>query len=177
MITSYGYDTLNRLTSISYNTSSAPGVASTPPVTYNYDNNQSSNTKGLLLSVSAGSGYSESYSYDSFKRVQSVTRTIDGHNYTTSHQFNTANQPTQTTYPSGRVINLSKGRPASLGSYLTSVTYNGIGQLTGTNLGNGVSESYGYDANRMQLTSQTATKSGGPTNGLMNQSGSPGSGV
>src|SRR5262249_35898347 len=32
-------------------------------------------------------------------------------------------------------------------------------------LGNGVVESYGYDANRMQLTSQTASKSG---NQLMN---------
>jgi len=48
------------------------------------------------------------------------------------------------------------------------VTYNGIGQLTSTTLGNGVTETYGYDANRMQLTSQTATQSGGATNGLMN---------
>jgi len=75
------------------------------------------------------------------------------------------------TYPSGRVINFghdNKGRLTSVGSYLTSVTYDGIGQLTGTALGNGVAESYGYDANRMQLTSQTATKSGGPANGLMN---------
>ena len=55
-----------------------------------------------------------------------------------------------------------------MGSYLTGVTYNGIGQLTGTSLGNGVTESYGYDANRMQLITQTATKSGEPTGGLMN---------
>jgi RHS repeat-associated protein len=171
VITTYGYDTLNRLTSISYNTSGATGVATTPNVAYNYDSNPSSSTNGLLLSLSAGSGYSESYSYDSYKRVQSVTRTIDGHNYATSYQENTANQLTQMTYPSSRVINLghdSKGRVTSVGSYLTSVTYNGIGQLTGTSLGNGVTESYSYDANRMQLTSQTATKSGGPTGGLMN---------
>ncbi|MEK6410559.1 MAG: hypothetical protein AABN34_26845 [Acidobacteriota bacterium] len=162
VITTYGYDSLNRLISISYNTSGASGVAATANVTYTYDNNQSSSTKGLLLALSAG-GYSESYSYDSFKRVQSVTRTIDGRNYTTSYQLNTASQPTQMTYPSGRVINLghdNKGRLTSVGSYLTSATYNGIGQLTGTSLGNGVSESYGYDANRMQLTSQIATKSG-----------------
>jgi YD repeat-containing protein len=37
VVTTYGYDTLNRLTSISYNTSSAPGVASTGNVTYTYD--------------------------------------------------------------------------------------------------------------------------------------------
>jgi len=173
VITTYGYNTLNRLTSISYNTSGASGVATTPNVTYNYDNNQSSSTNGLLLSLSVGSGYSESYSYDSFKRVQSATRTIDGHNYTSSYQYNTANQITQMTYPSGRVINLghdSIGRVTSVGSYLTSVTYNGIGQFTGDTLGNGVAEGYGYDANRLQLTTQTATQSGGPSNGLMNLS-------
>jgi RHS repeat-associated protein len=51
---------------------------------------------------------------------------------------------------------------------LTGVTYNGVGQLTGTSFGNGVTEAYGYDANRMQLTSHTATQNGGATNGLMN---------
>ncbi len=121
--------------------------------------------------MSVGTGYSESYSYDSFKRAQSVTRTIDGRNYTTSYQFHTANQVTQMTYPSNRVLNIghdSKGRVTSVGSYLSSVTYDGIGRVTGTTLGNGVTEGYGYDANRMQLTSQTGTKSGGPANGLMN---------
>src|ERR1700720_2807815 len=51
---------------------------------------------------------------------------------------------------------------------ICSPVSNGIGQLTGTSLGNGVNESYGYDSNRMQLTSQVATKSGGATGGLMN---------
>jgi uncharacterized protein RhaS with RHS repeats len=170
VIITYGYDTLNRLTSVSYNTSGAPGVVATPNVAYNYDTNPSSSTNGLLLSLSAG-GYSESYSYDSHKRAQSLIRTIDGRNYTSSYQYNTGNQVTQITYPSGRVINIghdSIGRVTSVGSYLTGVTYNSIGQLTGMNLGNGVSEGYGYDTNRMQLTSQTATQSGGATNGLMN---------
>lgn len=171
VIITFGYDNLNRLTSISYNTSGASGVASTPAVTYTYDTNQSSTTNGLLLSLTIGTGYSESYSYDSVKRVQSVTRTIDSRNYTTSFQFDTASQVTQMTYPSNRVINTnhdSKGRVTSVGSYLSSVTYDGIGRVAGTTLGNGVTEGFGYDANRMQLTSQTATKNGGPTNGLMN---------
>src|SRR5438552_5027872 len=54
------------------------------------------------------------------------------------------------------------------GNAVSGLSYNVAGQLTGTSLGNGVTESYGYDANRMQLTTQTATKSGGPTGGLMN---------
>jgi RHS repeat-associated protein len=171
VVITYGYDNLNRLTSISYNTSGAPGVASTPTVTYNYDTNQSSSTNGLLLSVTVGSGYSESYSYDSNKRVQSMTRAIDLRNYTIGFQFDTANQVTQMTYPSNRIINIghdNKGRVSSIGSYLSSVTYDGMGRLSGTTLGNGVTEGFGYDANRMQLISQTATKNGGPTNGLMN---------
>ena len=93
---------------------------------------------GLLLSVSAGSGYSENYAYDGFDRVSSLTQTIDGRSYTSSYQYNTANQSTQMTYPSWRVINLghdSKGRVTSVGSYLTGVTYNSIGQLTGTTWG------------------------------------------
>ncbi|MFY9553129.1 MAG: discoidin domain-containing protein [Blastocatellia bacterium] len=170
VITTYGYDSLNRLVSISYNTSGAIGVATTPAINYTYDNNQSTNTKGLLLTVTSGSGYSESYSYDSFQRVQSITRMIDGRNYTTSHQLNTASQLTQMTYPSGRVINVghdSKGRLISMGSYLTNVTYDAIGQLTGTSLGNGVSENYNYDPNRMQLTTYNATAPGGGLGGLM----------
>jgi YD repeat-containing protein len=60
-VTNYTYDDLHRLTQMSYNL--PPGVAATPTVTYNYDNNQSSATNGLLLSVAVGSGYSESYTY------------------------------------------------------------------------------------------------------------------
>lgn len=49
--------------------------------------------------------------------------------------------------------------------YLYSLAYNIAGQVTGLTLGNGVVESYGYDSNRSQLTSQTATKG---ANSLMN---------
>ena len=179
VITTFGYDTLRRLISLNYNTVS--GVTTAPTVGYNYDNTVGSATKGLLLSLTVGSGYSETYSYSigygnggnggNKVSLASVNRVMDGRSYVTSYQNNAANQLTQLTYPSGRVISLghdNKGRVTSVGSFLSSVTYNGIGQLTGTMLGNGVTESYGYDANRMQLTSQTATQSGGSTGGLMN---------
>ena len=169
VITTYGYDTLHRLTSISYNT--VAGVTTASTVTNNYDNVQTSTTKGLLLSTAVGSSYSESYSYDSFKRLSATTKVMDGLTYWTGYQYDTANHLTQITYPNGAVVNIghdSKGRLSSVGAYLAGVTYNSIGQMTGTTLGNGVSEGYGYEANRMQLTSQTATKSGGPANGLIN---------
>src|SRR5262245_17947695 len=96
VITTNGYDTLNRLTSVTYNTVS--GVTTAPLVTYNYDNNQTSNTKGLLLSLSVGTGYSEAYGYSvgignggnggNKLNLTSLTRTIDGRNYSTSYQYN-----------------------------------------------------------------------------------------
>src|SRR5262249_12485827 len=89
VVITYGYDALNRLNTVSYNTSSAPGVAATPNVTYNYDNTGTGTTKGLLLSVTAGSFYTESYSYDSVNRPSSVTHTVDGKNYATGYQYNT----------------------------------------------------------------------------------------
>jgi RHS repeat-associated protein len=67
----------------------------------------------------------------------------------------------------GRLNSLTDGAGAN---YLSGIGYNAAGQVTGLTLGNGVAETYGYDTNRMQLTSQTATKSGGPQNGLMNLS-------
>jgi RHS repeat-associated protein len=43
-------------------------------------------------------------------------------------------------------------------SHMSGVGYNVAGQVTGLSLGNGVSEGYGYSADRLQLTSQTATR-------------------
>jgi RHS repeat-associated protein len=183
VITTYSYDSLHRMVGVSYNTSSAPGVAATPNATYTYDTNPNSGTKGLLLSVAVGTAYSESYSYDSEKRIGSVTRTIEGRNYTTSYQYNTANQMTQLTYPNNTSIALghdSKGRLASVGSYLSNMSHNGIGQMVGTTLGNGVNETFGYDANRMQLTTQTAVKGANTllslTYGFQAQAGQMGAG-
>jgi RHS repeat-associated protein len=166
--TSYGYDVLNRLTSVSYDTSNAPGVATTPSIKYNYDTSSYSSTKGLLLSLGVGSGYSESYAYDSFNRFSSLTHTIDGINYSTSYQYNTINQQTQLTYASTRVINLSHDSnarvtsiaDASTGNYISGIGYNSAEQVTGWTLGNSVVEGFGYDTNRLQMTSQSATRSG-----------------
>ena len=62
VVTTYGYDTLRRPTTVTYNTTSAPGVAATPTVTYSYQQNK-------LQSVSVGSDYSESYTYDQYNRL------------------------------------------------------------------------------------------------------------
>jgi RHS repeat-associated protein len=176
VVITLSYDSLNRLTGLSYNTTNAPGVVATSSVTYTFDNNQSSSTKGLLLSTAVGSNYSESYTYDSNKRRSAVTRTIDSRSYSAYYEYNQANQLTKLTYPSGlfyyfnydasgglQSLSTTQGQNLSTG-YLTGVNYNVSGKVTGWTLGNGVVESFGYDTNRLQLTSQTATK--GATNFL-----------
>lgn len=149
----------------------APGVAPGGGAGFTYDNNNGSPSNGLLLSAG-----NESYTYFSYGRLASITRNIDGINYTTSYQYGPGDLRSQITYPSGRVVNINRSSSGRLNSltdgaganYLSGIGYNPAGQVTGLTLGNGVAETFGYDANRLQLTSQTATKSGGPQNGLMN---------
>jgi RHS repeat-associated protein len=168
VVTTYAYDPINRLSSVSYNTSSATGVAQTNNVTYTYDTSTTSTTQGLLLSVSMTGPlptYQETRSYDNLERLSSVNWTRDGQSYTTSYQYNTANEVTQRTYPDGRVVGVTyagNGTVSSVGGYLSNMSYNVAGLKTGITLGNGVTETFGYDMNyRMHLKSQTATTSGG----------------
>jgi RHS repeat-associated protein len=169
VITTYSYDDLRRMTQVSYNVAGASGVATTPTVTYSYDNTDGSATKGLLLSVSISGQSSESYSYDSDNRLSGLTRTIGTRSYTTGYQYTTANQLTQLTYPSNRAVNInhdSIGRLSSVvnnsdsANYLNEISYNYAGQTTGWTLGSNIAESFGYDSNRLQMTSQTVTQNG-----------------
>ena len=174
VVTNYSYDGLNRLKTVSYNTYSAPGVAATPTVNYTYDEVSTSPTLGLLLEVklidNSTETYKETYGYDTYKRVSSVTRTFDGKSYATSYQYNQTNQRSKITYSSNRVVHINRdttGRLSSIQSgpniysppdttYLSGVGYNSAGQITGFTLGNGVQEIYGYDSNRLQMTTQEA---------------------
>jgi RHS repeat-associated protein len=175
VVTTFSYDGMNRVTGISYNTSGAPGVQATPSVSFTYW------VSGAIASVTIGNEYTENYTFDDYNRPVSVTRWILGQSsdtrktYTTSYEYNGGSQLTKIIYPSAQQVSVNhddKGRMQSLtndtSGYLTGVSYNIGAQVTGLTLGNGVAETFGYDANRLQLTSQVATKSGGPTGGLMN---------
>ena len=177
VITSYSYDDLHRVIGISYNTSGATGVAATPGVTmvYDEDTNYGTSAPGQLMRVNV-SDLEERYTYDGSNRVASKIQKVaisGGHRtYTTANEYNEASQLKRLTYPSGSTVNIvydNKGRVSSmpfdpqmpwLGGYLKQASYNTTGQLSGVTLGNDVAESYGYDSQRLQLTSQTATKSG-----------------
>jgi RHS repeat-associated protein len=182
VVTTYGFDSLSRLTSISYNTSAAPSVASTNNVTFTYDTSGTGTTQALLLSVSLTGPlptYQETFSYDNLERVSSRTWTRDGQSFTISYQYNTGNELTQITYPDLRVVATnyngsgqvaSVTEPSSGAAYLSSVSYNVAGQMTGMTLGNGVTETFTYDPNRLQLTQQKAVTSGNTTLTKLNYS-------
>jgi RHS repeat-associated protein len=157
------------MTQVSYNTSGAPGVASTPSVNFTYDTTDGSATEGLLMSVSVSGQSSESYGYDTTTNfLSSVTRTIGSRSYTTSYSYTQAGQVTQLTYPSLRAINInhdSIGRLSSIvnnsdsANYLSGISYKESGQVGQWTLGTNIAESFGYN-NRLQMTSQTVTQNG-----------------
>ncbi|MEN3331490.1 MAG: hypothetical protein V7641_855 [Blastocatellia bacterium] len=171
VVTTYTHDTLNRLTQVSYNTVS--GVTTAPTVTYIYDQDSgtgySTTAMGELLRVNVGSDYQERYTFDSSFRIASSVQTIGTRNYTTSYNsYNEANQLTQMTYPSGQLLYIghdSTGIVSSLANYpsgsagtdyVSGHSHNIAGQVSSNTYGNGVTEQFGYDAARMQMTSQKA---------------------
>jgi YD repeat-containing protein len=158
---------LNRLSTIPYN--SVSGVAATTAVGISY--RTTAPGKGQVSQVTDGAG-TETYGYDSQGRLTSKTRSIDSNIYTTSYEYNAISQQTAIIYPSGKRVRSNydlRGRLTGLDkmsgsqvavSYMSSIGYNTAGQVTGLSLGNGVAESYGYSADRLQMTSQVASKGG-----------------
>jgi RHS repeat-associated protein len=177
VVTSYSYDGLNRLTTVTYDTSNAIGVLPTNNVTYSYDTDPQSGTYGLLLQVSMTGplpAYQEVIGYDSFNMLSSRTWSRDGQTYSVHYQKNAAGNDFQFIYPSGRAVTKivnSVGSTASLideasGSpYVNNLSYDITAEISGDTLGNGVTETFGHDSVRHLLTSQVATKG---ANTLMN---------
>jgi YD repeat-containing protein len=102
VITTYGYDSLNRLHQVSYNVGST-GVPATATVTYTYGTTAAQNNNGRLQTLTDGAG-TETYSYDILGRVTQLQKVISGTTYTTSYGYNLASEPTSLTYPSTRVV-------------------------------------------------------------------------
>jgi RHS repeat-associated protein len=170
VLTTYTYGDLNLLTSVKYDTTSAPGVATTEEVKFTYKN--APRGKGQIATIMDGAG-SESYVYDDVGRLQSCTREIDGVSYQKRYEYNAAGHVTLMTYPSGKRVKVgydARGRLSDLQSvddsgnmlehYLSEINYRADGQISRQKLGNGATENFGYSDDRMQLTSQTVTKGG-----------------
>ena len=171
VVTTYSYDTLNRVTQVSYN--SVSGVTTAPTVTLTYDTDPTYGTtsNGKAVRVNVGSDFQERYTFDTYKRIASAIFTIGTRIYTTNYQYNEANQAKQLGhmyYDFDSAGRLSAIKNSAGASHFYNVTWNVGGQLTadtlyasGLNAGAPVTsvtdETFGYEPSRMQLTSQTAT--------------------
>jgi len=96
-------DPLDRLTGISYSDG-------TSPVAYTYDaGGQGAFAFGRLTRIvedvaGASNPNAQTFAYDNRGRVTSVVNTIAGQNYPLQYAYNSADQTTSLTYPSGRIL-------------------------------------------------------------------------
>ena len=186
VVSSYAYDSLNRLIGIIYALPTGSAVSSMPDticnpvsgtatsnVCFYYDaGGSSAYAKGKLTSMVDPSG-SETYTYDNMGRQTELSKVIGSTTFNTSYTYNRGGDVTEISYPSGRNVYQyydALGRLCSVGSsggscttstaYTNSYTYNTAQQVTGFNYGNGVAASLGYSADRLQMTSLSYAKSG-----------------
>jgi RHS repeat-associated protein len=164
-VTNYSYDSLNRLTQVSYTAGS--GVAATAAVNFTYDaGGASANALGRLTGMSDGVG-SESYQYNTMGNTTQVSKTMFSSSFPLSYTYNLAGELTSIGYPSGRVVQSSfdpVGRLAQVQSggtnYVSNLAYNSASEPTGLTYGNGVQVSLTYNS-RLQLASLGYANSGG----------------
>lgn len=151
VVTNYAYDALNRLVSVTYPTSS------TENITYTYDQVAGGYGVGRLTQITDQTG-TTSMVYDHRGNQVESTVTIQGNSYTTAYAYDLADNLTQTTYPSGRVVENqldSLGRTASLisrasagGSNQTlasNIDYLPFGPMRGLEYGNNLALAIGND--------------------------------
>lgn len=169
MLTNYSYDTLNRLSQVSYNvgTTGVPAT-STVSLTYGLDSSCTSahgaGCIGQIITVTDGPG-SENYTYNSLEQLTQLQKVISGTTYTMSYGYNLAGELIQITYPSNRIIQQSVNAigqvceiapsTSACGSaaspFATGIGYSPAGQVTGFKYGNGIYASMGFSADRLQL--------------------------
>ena len=169
------------------NVCKANGAASNNAnVCFTYGTSTANYNNGLPLTMTDSSG-SESYTYNSLEQLTQLQKVTGGTTYSLSYAHNFANELTQITYPSGRVVLKSYdavGRPCAVGTsgstcstgttYANGFTYNAAQQPSAFNYGNGVAASFGYSPDRLQLTSLSYAKNGTTLFGLAYSYGTPG---
>ncbi|HKQ03824.1 MAG TPA: RHS repeat-associated core domain-containing protein [Blastocatellia bacterium] len=164
VVTTYAYDSLHRLSQVSYNTVS--GVTTAPTVTYTYDSDATygTNKQGALVRVNVGTDYQERYTFDQYKRLSSTVFNIGTRSYTTGYQFNAAGQPLRVGHIGIQYD--TSGRPSAIGG-LSQISYSVAGQMTGDRIsssglynGNSINsvtdETFTYNQARLQMSGQTA---------------------
>jgi RHS repeat-associated protein len=143
----FAYDGLNR---VSRKTLIPGGDFS-----YTYDTATVANGVGRLASVSLAGGDGYSYdSYDEFGRVTQCHQVTNGTSYAMKYGYDLANNMTQETYPSQRVMNTTNdaaGRTLSVArstgqTFASGLSYSPHGAIESMALGNGLVEHTSYNA-------------------------------
>jgi RHS repeat-associated protein len=173
VVTTLSFDALDRLTGKSYDTSAAPQVAATSPVTYTYD--QGLNGKGRRTGMIDGSG-GTSWDYDPAGQVLTETQAIAGQSYVTGYRYDALrsgpNGPSRLErmiYPDGEVVTTTyntQGLPETVAGddvYLAHAGYNVVDQPTGWALGGVLTQALSYDPGTFRLNGLTAANAGGAT--------------
>ncbi|WP_369944440.1 RHS repeat-associated core domain-containing protein [Xanthomonas medicagonis] len=145
--TTYGYDALNRLTQVTYPTSSLN-------VTYTYDVSQATCASGETYAVGRlarmqdGSG-STDYCYDRFGDLVRKVQTTNGKVFVLRYAYTKAGQLSRLTYPDGAVVDYvrnAQGQTTEVGVapaggtrqvLLNQATYYPFGPVAGWTYGNG----------------------------------------
>jgi RHS repeat-associated protein len=161
-VTTYGFDGLHRLSTISYSTVS--GVAATPGVNFTYDQGgAAANANDRLTTMTDGVG-SEAYQYDILGRTTKLTKTIGSTAYPINYAYNYSSELTSVTYPSNRQVQQSFdpiGRLSQIQSggtnFLSNIAYNSASEPTSLSYGNTVQAAFTYNA-QLQLQSLAYTK-------------------
>ena len=194
---SYSSDPLNRLQSVSWDTSgfgdTGNPIVGAATVSYSYQTkSSSSDLKDVteLSSVTASGVSTESYGYDTEGRVSSQTVTLSSRSsypFVTDYSYDSLDRATDVRYPAeygngsaprkvvhhdydiaSRLISLTYDGQ----SFASGIVYNASSQTTSLNVGTGtnqVAENYSYNAQTGLLDNQTVARTSAPTN-LLNLS-------
>lgn len=163
------YDNVNRSLTRTYSDG-------TPSVTYEYENPNITNIKGILTKVSSSVSTTEYVAFDILGRVTAHKQTTDGNAYTTGYTYNLSGGLIEETYPSGRVVKNTLDNDGRLANVATkaigqndfhlsasSFSYAASGVVTSMRLGNGRWESAQFNS-RLQITQIGLGSSQGTTN-------------
>ncbi len=125
-------------------------------ITYTYSSPDSDNSTGRLSEIIDPSGRTV-YHYDLSGRIVEEIRTVSGITYTTSYEYSSTGNPAAVTYPTGRRVEYaydSLNRPAGVITdadntsdiLADNFTYDPAGNLLSFDYGNGLSQSWSYNA-------------------------------
>jgi YD repeat-containing protein len=164
IVTNRTYDAAGRLLTETY------PAATTENVTYTYDNVTTpagNKGRGKLTKITDQSG-STAYVYNALGQIMTDTRVIAARTYVTSYTYNAAGNVTQITYPSGRIVSITRNTlgqvtgvttkqnaTAAVVNVAAGMTYAPMSNLlTAMTHGNGLVTTAGYDLD-YRLTSLT----------------------